>query len=174
MEKSFKLKYTEEEYWDIYESKFTRKSNIFIHFSTFPWMIITFLFLLVSSLFGFVYSQNNNFNDLVVCGVTFLVSLIFLAHTLKKCQDLILTLKQIKVYYEYIKDGVEITINKTNLIFTYQSKKEIIQWVECKNIIIEEKYIQFYFYARTPILLPKGLQTQHILKQFENEIESYI
>jgi hypothetical protein len=174
MEKTFKLKYTEEEYWAIYESKFTSKSNIFIHFSTFPWIIITFLFLLVTALFGFVFSQNNNFNDLVVCVITLLVSLIFLAHTLKKCQELILTLRQIRVYYDYIKNGVEITINKANLIFAYQSKLEIIKWVECKNIIIEEKYIQFYFYARTPILLPKGLETQHILKQFENEIESFI
>ncbi len=173
MENTFKLKYTEEEYWSIYESKFTRKSNIFIHLSTFPWMIITFLFLLISSLFAFVYSQNNNFYDLMIGVVLFLISLIFLAHTLKKSQELMFTMNQLRTYYDYIKNGVEITINKTNLIFNYETKKEIIQWVECKNIIVEEKYIQFYFYARTAILIPKGLESADTLKQFEKEIEMY-
>ncbi len=174
MEKTFKLRYTEDEYWSLYESKFTKKSNIFTHISTFPWMIITFLFLVISSLFAFVYGKGNNFNHLVICVVTFLVALIFLANTLKKCQELMITLKQIRTYYDYIKNGVEITVSRTNLIFAYDTKKEIIQWVECKNVIIEENYIQFYFYSKTPILIPKGMQTQHIVKQFEQEIASFI
>lgn len=105
--------------------------------------------------------------------VLFLISLIFLAHTLKKSQELMFTMNQLRTYYDYIKNGVEITINKTNLIFNYETKKEIIQWVECKNIIIEEKYIQFYFYARTSILIPKGLESADTLMQFEKEIEMY-
>ncbi len=168
------LKYTEEEYWSIYVSKFTRKSNVLNHYSTLPWIIITFLFLVVCSLFAFVYMQNNKFFDLAICVVTFLISLIFLAHTLKKSQKLILTMKNLKEYYDYIKDGVEISINKANLIFAYKSQKEIIKWIECKNIIIEEKYIQFYFYARTPILIPKGSQTMDEIKQFEQEIETFL
>jgi hypothetical protein len=83
-------------------------------------------------------------------------------------------MKKLKEYYDYIKDGVEISINKANLIFAYKSQKEIIKWIECKNIIIEEKYIQFYFYARTPILIPRGLQTIDEMKQFEKEIETFL
>lgn len=174
MDKTFKLKYTEDEYWSVYEIKYKKNSNIFTHFSTIPWIIVTSLFLLVSLMFGFVYNQNSNFTDLITCVITFLISLLFLAHTLKKCQELMITLKQIKTYYEYICNGIEITISKANIIFSYGNKKEIVQWVECKNIVIDEKYIQFYFYSRTPILIPKGLQTQQVMNQLENELESFL
>lgn len=174
MEKTFKLKYTEDEYWSLYGPKFTKKSNVFTHISTFPWMIITFLFLVISLMFAFVYSKGNNFNHLVICVVTFLVALIFLANTLRKSQELMITLKQIRTNYDEIKNGVEITVNRTNIIFSYDTKTEVIQWVECKNIIVEENYIQFYFYSKAPILVPKGLQTQQEMKQFEQEIASFI
>jgi hypothetical protein len=174
MEKTFMLRYTEDEYWSLYEPKFAKKSNIFTHVSTFPWMIITISFLVISLMFAFVYSKGNNFNHLVICVATFLIALIFLANTLKKSQELMITLKQIRTNYAEIKNGVEITVNRTNIIFSYESKTELIQWVQVKDVIIEENYIQFYFYSKTPILIPKGIQTQQVMNQFEQEIASFI
>jgi hypothetical protein len=173
MEKKYVLKFTEDEYWAIYEPSFQRKSTLFNHKSTQIWFVLTLIALLgtISCLSMYVKSKSE------IVGLSCIVCLSFLCtfgiRLLLQGRKLAASLKRIRAYYETIQHGIELSYHQQNMQFTIHGKKELIHWNECKKVTLEKNFIQFDFFTNIPILIPKGRQSQSSWKQLEADLSTF-
>ena len=166
LKKEYIFKFKEEDYWAIYAPTHKLEDRIWTHAST---RIYVFLLVVaVVSLFSlFLFYDNQSPMPYLYLGLAILV--LGIAFTIKAV-PWIKTRKKLNVYYESIKNGISITLDKASLQFKIGTSVTILPWSECKQTRIEEKYIHIELIGQPALLIPIGQHSRTLAKEFEIHI----
>ncbi len=160
------LKFTEDEYWLIYENSYPKDANMLNHRSTSPYSI---LLLLIAVPLIFMYFADpaqyaRPIAMLLLAGAAVAGILFYKAYILLK------EIRKISIYYEFIKNGVKITLNEGSMIFFINNRTTIYPISECIQVIIEDLYMEFRFVSATSVLIPKGAFSRSDWERIEHDL----
>lgn len=165
-EKTYDFRFSENEYWAIYEPHHQQYGGVWFHSST---RLIFISFAL--SLAGFIVSMflPKSFGTPLV--FVFMIALIVLSKIYgSKSLNRVDAKQKIKAYYESCRNGISVTISKSSLNVKIGTSSTVYPWSACIQARIEDKFIQIDLADGTFVLIPIGKEDKPKAKDLKAHI----